>query len=344
MVDYIEPIMVSSGILAQMLLYLRSLKINTEDFLRSAGVDPMAVKSPDARIPIETYLKIEDKAAEFCNDPLFGLHMGQFVEAGNWSILGYMMMNCQTLAEAFEKSGRYSRVIGNLIESRAELKIDRVKITLTTPPHAPQMSHHCFDTVLSGCVRMMYSLTGVHLYPLQVTFDYPRPDSSAEYERIFNCPLLFDQKETSFTLGFTTINTPVRAPNPELLTYFEKYARDFIAEMDQNQEHTRAVTRLILVHLDDEKLNIEKIAREMSLSVRTLQKRLEDEGVIFSELLKNIREKLAKKYLHENYSVEQITYLLGFSDPSAFRKAFKKWVGLTPGEYRERVYLRINEV
>ena len=74
----------------------------------------------------------------------------------------------------------------------------------------------------------------------------------------------------------------------------------------------------------------------MSISVRTLQNRLEVEGIVFSDLLKDIRQRLAMRYLRENYSVEEITYLLGFSDPSVFRKAFKRWSGVTPGEYRQR--------
>ena len=82
----------------------------------------------------------------------------------------------------------------------------------------------------------------------------------------------------------------------------------------------------------------EVVAREMAVSVRTLQKRLEEEGVVFSDLLREVRQHLAQKYLRENYSVEQITYLLGFSEPSVFRKAFKKWAGITPREYREGMY------
>jgi AraC-like DNA-binding protein len=98
------------------------------------------------------------------------------------------------------------------------------------------------------------------------------------------------------------------------------------------------VTKIILARLDDESLSIEKVAREMSVSVRTLQKRLEAEGVVFSDLLRDIRQRLAKKYLRENYSVEQITYLLGFSEPSVFRKSFKKWLGVTPKEYRDSTF------
>jgi AraC-like DNA-binding protein len=146
---------------------------------------------------------------------------------------------------------------------------------------------------------------------------------------------LFGQKENSFTLDEHLVNTSIPMANPGLLEYFEKYAENFLAELDRKNEHTRAVTRIILSQLDDEELSINKVAKEMALSVRTLQKRLEEEGVVFSDLYKEIRKGLAQKYLRENFTVEQITYLLGFSEPSVFRKAFKKWSGVTPREYRE---------
>jgi AraC-like DNA-binding protein len=329
------PITVSATVLSQMFLYLKSLGIDPDGLLRSLMVDPDSVKSPDARIPIETYLHIQDSAAEYTNDPYFGLHMGEFAEAGSWSILGYMMMNCKTLGEAFEKSGRYSRIIGNLIEGGVRIKFNKIRVILDTPPHAPKMSRHCFESTISSSVRMMRTLTGVDLSPLEVTFIYSQPESTTEYERIFRCPVLFGQKENSFTIPMSMVNIPIRMANPELLDYFERYAQQFLAEMDRKDETTQAVTRIILAHLDDESLSILKVAKEMAMSVRTLQNRLADEDVVFSDLLKEIRERLAKRYLQENYSVEQITYLLGFSEPSTFRKAFKKWMGVTPREYRE---------
>jgi AraC-like DNA-binding protein len=339
-----EPITVSMTVLSQMFLYLDSMKVDIDTFLRSLRVDPASVKSPDARIPIETYLLIQDEAAEYVNDPYFGLHMGEFAEAGSWSILGYMMMNCKTLGESFEKSGRYSRIIGNLIEARAELKFNKVKAIFFTPPHAPKMSRHCFEATFSSSVRMMRSLTGVDINPLEVTFIYPEPDSRSEYERIFQCPVLFGQKENSFTVAMSAVNIPILMANPSLLEHFEKYAQDFLAEMDRNDEHTRTVTKIILSRLDDEALSINKVAKEMAVSVRTLQKRLDEEGVAFSDLHKDIRQRLAQKYLRENYTVEQITYLLGFSEPSVFRKAFKKWSGVTPREYREGAFTMTSQI
>ena len=333
-----EPITVSSTVLSQMFLYLNSLGVDIDAFLRSLGVSPEKVRSPDARLSIETYLLIQDQAAEYVQDPNFGLHMGEFAEPGSWSILGYMMMNCQNLGQAFEKSARYSRIIGNLIEAYPTMEGTHIKVVYSTPPHAPLMSRHCFESTFSSSVRMMRSLTGVPLSPLEVTFIYSQPESLAEYERVFCCPVRFEQPHNSLSLDWSIIATPVLLANPGLLAYFEKYAQDFLAEMERKDEYTQAVTKIILAHLDDELLSIETVARQMALSVRTLQNRLDDEGVVFSDLLRDIRQRLAKKYLREDYSVEQITYLLGFSEPSVFRKAFKKWSGVTPREFRLGAY------
>jgi AraC-like DNA-binding protein len=332
------PITVSATLLSQTFIYLASLEVDIDAFLQSLDVDPESVKSPDTRIPIETYLRIQDEAAVFVNDPYFGLHAGEYAEAGSWSILGYMMMNCRNVGEAFEKSVRYSRIIGNLIEVRIERKLNKSRLIFFTSPQAPELTRHCLDTSFSTTICMMQNFTGVDMHPLEVTFSYAEPQSRSEYERIFQCPILFGQKENSFTIDTSVFNTPILMANPSLLKHFEEYAQGLLAELDRQNEHTRVVTKIILAHLDDEALSIEKVAKEMSISVRSLQKRLEEEGVIFSDLLRETRQTLAHKYLRENYSVEQITYLLGFSEPSAFRKAFKKWSGVTPREYREQSF------
>jgi AraC-like DNA-binding protein len=197
------------------------------------------------------------------------------------------------------------------------------------------MSRHCFEAALSSSVRLMRTLTGTQANPHEVRFIYPRPASTAEYKRVFGCPVLFGQKENAFTLDMSLLNTPVLMANPNLAAYFEQYTQDFLAEMDCQNQTIRAVTKIILTRLDDEHLSIDRVAKEMAVSVRTLQNRLEAEGTVFSDLLREIRVRLAKQYLRENYSVEDITYLLGFSEPSVFRKAFKKWSGVTPKEYRE---------
>jgi AraC-like DNA-binding protein len=185
---------------------------------------------------------------------------------------------------------------------------------------------------------MMRTFTGRELHPLRVSFRHPEPESTADYARIFRCPVLFGQKENSMTLDLKILVTPVLIANPALRQRFEEYAQDLLSKMGTCDETVRAVTRIILSRLDEKTLSMQTVATQMAISVRTLQKRLAEEGVLYSGLLEDIRIRLARQYLRENYTVEQITYLLGFSDPSVFRKAFKKWTGATPKEYREVIH------
>jgi AraC-like DNA-binding protein len=293
------------------------------------------VQSPDARIAIESYIAIEDEAARVSGDPYFGLHMCEYFEPGNWSILGYMMMNCKTLGEAFEKAGRYTNIIGNLIRGSIHIGFKGVKLVLAIPKYASKHSRHCFEDTLSSSIRLARTLSGQKINPLEAGFSYPAPESTAEYRRVFCSPVLFKQKHTYMVVDPRIANIPVLLPNPSLLEHFETYARQYLLEIEGTDKTTQEVIRHILGRLDGKNLTIGSVAREMSVSVRTLQNRLKSEGTVFSELLEETRERLAKKYLRQNYTVDDITYLLGFAEASVFRKAFKKWSGTTPKEYRE---------
>ena len=163
----------------------------------------------------------------------------------------------------------------------------------------------------------------------------PGPAAEDEYRRVFGCPVSFSQPNTTMTFALGVAYMPIPLANPALLAQFERFADDLLAQLQTTEPFTRTVTKIVLARLDDETLSIDTVARELAVSVRTLQNRLAAEGVVFSDLLRDVRRQLAQQYLRENYSVEQITYLLGFSEPSVFRKAFKKWWGVTPGEFRQ---------
>ncbi len=215
------PLDVSTSILAQMFSYLASLRVDTEALLASLGLDPAALTSPDSRIPVEEYVRVGDEAARVTGDPGFGLHMGEFAEPASWSVLGYMMMNCRTLADAFDKSAKYCRIIGDLVVSTPSFREGRIKVALTSPPRLPVLSRHFFEGALSSTVTMMRRLTGLDISPGEVRLAFPIPGSAAEHERIFRCPVHFDQPETSMTLDPAIGSSPVVYANPGLLQHIE---------------------------------------------------------------------------------------------------------------------------
>lgn len=315
--------------------YLNFLKIDAHGLFRSIGVDPGILRSPDDHLALETYIAIEDEAARISGDPYFGLHMGELAEPGNYSILGYVMMNSSTLGEALMKGAHYYRIIGSLMKPLFKPGFNKSTIIMTTPKYAPKFSRHCFEAAFSTQVVLMRKLTGRRINPLEVGFSSAAPEAMAEYERVFGCPVLFCQKYNYITLENRLAGIPILQPNPDLLELCEGYARELLTKIEENKKTTGEVTRVILEHLTDKRFSLRSVAGELSMSVRTLQNRLHEEGEQFSRLMENIRMNLAKKYLKDQYTVEDITALLGFSEPSVFRKAFKKWMGTTPREYRE---------
>lgn len=326
---------VSVGILPQILRYLSSRNVNIDEFMKSVGLELSLISNPDERIPAEKYIMIEETASQVTNDPCFGLHMGQFAEAGNWSILGYMMMNCKTVLEAFLKFSRYSSVIGNLIEGEISVGEDSITIKLTEPIDAPRIPKHCYEGYFSSIISLARNLSGKNIYPTEVGFVSLKPELIEEYIKVFGSKVLFGQNENYMIMDINVANTPVLLPNENLLRYFEDYAKEFLDEIECRNSFAYRTRKLILSYMDSETLTVGRIAQELSISARTLQANLRNEGTEFNKLLRKTREQLAKKYLCENYTIEDITYLLGFSDPSTFRRAFKKWAGVTAKEYRD---------
>ncbi|MBN2351360.1 MAG: AraC family transcriptional regulator [Spirochaetales bacterium] len=321
--------------LTQLVRYLMHLKADIPGIFRAAGADPDVLNRPDGRVPVAHFVAVEEEAARVAGDPHFGLHLGEFFDPGHWSILGYMMMNCRTLEEAFEKAARYQKICGYVIGARYQLGLGTVTCVLSVPKHAPPLSRHCYEGVFSSTVRMVRTLTGRNLRPKAVGFSHPLSAPKAEYERIFGCPVLFSQKRTYMTVPMEIAGWPVLLPDRRLLAQFESYARAYLSELEGRKKTTDAVVRILLESLDARNLKLKTVAKEMGLSGRVLQVRLRNEGTVFRKLLEETRERLAKKYLAEKYTVEDITYLLGFSEASVFRKAFKKWSGQTPCEYRK---------
>lgn len=327
---------VSAGILAQIGRYLTSRNVDAAAFFRSHNIDPEMLSSPDVRIPVELYISVEDAVAHVTCDPYSGLHMGQFMEAGSWSILGYMMMNCKTLNEAFKKSEKYSAIIGNLITGDFQMNSNHMFVQLNVPDNAPVISRHCYEGYFSSMMCLARALSGRDIRPVEVGFAFCEPESVDEYTKVFGSPVLFGQNRNYLILDKSTGDIPVLAPNANLLEYFENYANEVLSGIGAPQNMTYQVKKLILSNMDNENLTIAFIARELSMSVRALQAQLKREGTEFSGLLREMRLQLAQKYLRESYTVEDITYLLGFLDPVVFRRAFKKWTNMTPKEYREK--------
>ena len=323
------------GILAQLVGYLRHLGVDVSKMFHSIDVDPDILKVPDNRISVDTYIRVEEAAAQASGDPYFGLHMGEFYEAGNWSILGYLLTNCQTLGEAMIKAGKYSKVIGTLIHTTAFIKDRKIVIIFSTDKNAPSLSRHCFEAALSSTIKMVRDLCKTDIDPVEVGFMTPIQPLLDEYTRVFRSTVRFSQKHCYLVLPAHILDLPVVGPNAGLMEFFEDYVQNYLADIHCIRQFTMEVAKRIMAVLDSTNISIGRISREMAMSRRNLQNHLKEEDTSYRQILENTRVMLAKKYLKEDHTVEDITFMLGFKDISVFRRTFKKWTGCTPSEYRQ---------
>ncbi len=334
----VKPVIeISSALIMQILRYLSEIGIEQKNIFDKAGVELSDIDSPDKRVPIQQFYAIQEAALRITGDETFGLHLGTSAEPGNWLILGYIVMNCSTLSEALDKLCRYEEVLGNFI--RIYLSVSKKEAVLSFDIKMPDAANirHCYEAAVSSVITMVRTITGRHIEPVVVTFPHDAPGETEEYDHILSCPVIFNKVSTTIVFYSKDLDIPATIHNSGLLEIFEEHAKNAIDDIHADNHYTRKVNALILEWLSDGTPGIERVAKELSVSVRSLQTRLSEEGVTFRQLLETVRKEMASGYLKDRrFSIDDITYLLGYSEPTIFRKTFKKWMGITPGDYRRQ--------
>jgi AraC-like DNA-binding protein len=184
-------------------------------------------------------------------------------------------------------------------------------------------------------LTLVKDLTGKRLRLSAAWFQYVPPAQLTEYERLFQTELHFAQPINRLAFDARCLDWSVLSSNAALLPLFESYADTMLAALTPTQDYQQKVSQAIAQHLIGELPTIQAIAYELAISVRHLQRELKAEGTSFQKLLDETRKKLALQHLkNPTTPIHDIAFLLGFSEPSAFNRAFKRWTGKTPGSYR----------
>jgi AraC-like DNA-binding protein len=327
---------ISTAILQRLFSFISKQGINSDDLLKRAGVDRLLLTNPENKLPLENYYSILDSAIDLTGDQYFGLHMGEGADPGDLSILGYIMANCRTVGEALEKVGKYFGVIGSVLNIYLKSEGNYAKLIYDMRKHFPNNCiRHCIDTGLANFYAMIKNIASEPVEIKEVWLKTGAPEDQGEYNRIFKCPIKFAQPAAALVFPSSVLDVTLRYPNSALLSLLEHHANSFLSKIDEKDFFSRKIGLLLFEQIQGNNPTIDDVAKELGLSVRVLQKKLKEEGLTFSQIATNVRQELAKSYLAEKrYTIDDITYLLGFSEPSVFRRAFKVWTGKTPGQYR----------
>lgn len=312
------------------------------DALRASGADSDAVLKrlgltdgvlPSGRYPHMAQVLFWQAASEACGEEHVGLYLAQHLPAFHGLLLEYMFLSSETFGDGLRHALRYVRLLSDSLS--AKLEVDGEVATLVMGISAAVPRH--FPEMLAGAViRMFSALTEGDFEPIEVQFIHPQAAPMPRYEAIYGCPVRFDQPRNSLVFASAVLSKASRHAAPDLLQMHESMARRQLAEVER-LDLVREVRELIAELLVDSGVTLEQVAARLNMPARRLRDRLAVAGVRFNDLITDYRCRLAKDLLlNTDERIEVIVERTGFSEPSTFYRAFKRWVGETPVEFRRR--------
>jgi AraC-like DNA-binding protein len=321
--------------------------VDASALARAAGLAIPLDPLPES-LAARDYIALLALGAELTHDPHFGLHVGERVRLGTYSVYGLILLACANFAQALEQTQRYEQLAHDLGRSRLEVDADGVLACYTWTSHFPDASRHLAESVFAGIRTFGSWLAGRPLAPRRLAFAHAGDADTAEYERVLGMAPEFGAPANVACFDAALLAMPVPNADAGMYPVLQQHAERLLQERKDAREDAREdaqqrrgivaeVRACVIRNLANDRVRLAGIAAELGLSPRTLQRKLADAGASFQQVLDAARYALAQDYLRQRgLSLADIAFLLGYQEQSAFTHAFREWSGTNPGAWRER--------
>lgn len=324
-----------SSVAALIAQTLRSCGCDPAPLFAAAGIDMADATDPNIRISTVRMQTLWHLAVEKTGIPEFGLVAVNQFQPAVLQGLGFAWLASNSLDDALGRLVRYSRIINVLPDFSLEDSGDTIDLVIRVPDLGQDFAHAATDAGMGVFLRMCQITAGTNIMPVRAIFQRPTPVDTAPYVSMFGPNIEFGAEAHRLCFDKELADTHLPTANPELARLNDQAVIDYLARYDRSSI-TMQVRSKIIECLPDGRPNQGEIAETLHTSLRSLQRRLRDEETTFKDLLSETQQELAMHYIRETHrSIGEITYLLGFSEPSNFTRAFKRWTGKSPAEYRE---------
>ncbi len=328
----------STAALRQYLRAAQDYGIEAEDALVQNDLPIGILDSSINRVTGTEFQRLIRWLVDACDDPLFGLKSGAYVQPGSYSIFGYMIMNCRSAREALHMTPMYESIVGDMGVTKLEKAGSRLAVRWICQYDDPIIIPHMIDNVLyswTQFARYLADLPEGKPYCVQLERKQPNEKELETYQEMFGCDIEFSAKRNALIVDEEVLEIPLRQPDPGLLQSLTQQAESMMDELKQKKTiilQVRAVLRRLMEHELPRK---EKVAEALDMTERTLQRRLQEAGTGYQQLLDDIRRETAIEWLTTTQvAINEIADNLGFSEVRSFHRRFKSWTGHAPGEYR----------
>ena len=304
---------------------------NGEALLAQAGFDRRDLEGATTRCPLANSGRLWEISVAATGDPAFGLKVASHLKPTTFHALSYGLCASSTLKEAFERIQRYCHVGSDAVDYDF-FKTGAHYHCIIKPLEI--LPFEAIDALVAANLRMCRSLIGREFSPVAIELARPRPSRMEDFERLLRAPLKFGALQNRLVFDAESLERPLEGGNPELAHYNDVIALQYIARIERDDIEAR-VREVIVQRLEGREPSQDEVAERLHVSARTLQRKLADCDTTYKEILDETRHALALAYLSApDHSVNDVTYLLGFSSSSCFTRAFRRWTGLSPSHWR----------
>jgi AraC-like DNA-binding protein len=303
--------------------------------LAAAGLDAATLGEADTLVPTSVVVDLLARAVEYTGDADLGLHLAEHAELGSFDVHFYAMASSPTLGAAFECLCRYQRLIHET--SRIDLAVgDETAVLRHELAGGRPAPRQTAEFLLAAWVRAGRAVTGIDWAPQQVHFAHPAPPDTSEHARFFRAPLCFGMSANALVVPAALLGTPCTRADPGLVAVLDRYAAGRLEQAPRTNSVADRVRSVLSDELRVGDPTAARLAARLKMSVRTLNRLLAVEGTSYQDLLDRLRRDLAERYLASDHlSIGEVGFLLGFSELSSFHRAFKRWTGRTPVQFRQ---------
>jgi len=319
---------------------MRKLDQDPSDVLQKFRLNDTTLSSPDARISIPRFMRLGHACIQQTQTPWLGLIMGQMTSPTNLGMAGLIGMASKNLKQACQQVTRYELLssFNSRGQSRFYMEGDKGITEFYSINPYNEFNYFVVDSLLSGWYQMVSWITGRKGGVEKVCFEFPAPEYADQYKKFFDCEVEFSASRNCIVISNQALAWPSKYACPPTYELLVRQANADLEKVRLGLSFAEKVSRVIGPLLNGLTPTLEQVSEQLNMAPWTVRRKLVEEGTSFQQVLNNTRRDLAVSYVRDtSLSLGEIAYLLGFGSPTAFQRAFKRWVGIAPGGFREAV-------
>ncbi|WP_227663227.1 AraC family transcriptional regulator [Marinobacter halophilus] len=311
--------------------------VGRHELIKAAGIRDAQLGHPDNFITLDQFTELCRQALARCGDPGLGLEFGKRLKFTAHGALSQAAISCDTLKQALRILIKYFRIRFAYMSLSFFIEGDEAVIQLDIHHDTEDLHRFNIEVVLASMMDVNALLFGQRLLDGgRCLVDYPSPETVEAYRQVFGDIVSFDNEVNQLRFRKHLLDLPMSLSNPVARRVAEAQCEEELRQMDASSSVTERVVRLLESVRDGRLLSLDDVAGQLHVSDRTLRRQLAAEGGRFQALQEAVRHRRALKLLRRNnlMAIDEIAEHLGYSDPSNFARAFRKWEGISPSAWR----------